>query len=107
MRGAFPYSTDYETVAASQTDQILGPAGAKGDVLDRLIIVPATTAPGAVSIKDGNGSAITVFTGGVGSVADLTPIVVEVGARCVNATTPGWKVTTGANVSVIGVGRFS
>lgn len=96
----------YETVAASQTDQMLGGSGAKGDILERLIIVPATTAPGVVQIKDGDGSAITVYTGGTVG-ADLTPIVVDVHAICTAATTPGWKVTTGANVSVVAIGRFS
>jgi hypothetical protein len=95
--------TDYETVAASQSDQALGPVGAASDVLARLIIVPATTSPGAVSVKDGGGSAITVFTGGATSVADLRPIVVEFGAR---SSSGAWKVTTGTNVSVIAVGRF-
>lgn len=94
----------YETVAASQSDQILGATGAVGDYLQRIIIVPATTTPGAVSIKDGNGSAITVFAGGTVTVA---PIVVDIGMKTVNATTPGWKVTTGTNVSVIGIGRFT
>ena len=97
--------TDYETVAASQTDQILGPNGNIKDILERLIIVPAAVGAGNVSIKDGNGSAIPVFV--TGTLADLTPIVIELGALCVNATTPGWKVTTGANVSVIAVGRFT
>ena len=101
------YISDYEEVAASQTDQILGPAGKKDDVLIRLVIVPATTSPGNVLIQDGNGTEITVFTGGASSVADLTPIVIELGARCRNATTPGWKITTGANVSVLAVGSFS
>ncbi len=98
---------DYETVAAGQTDQILGASGAVGDYLDHLVIVPATTSPGAVSIKDGNGSAITIFTGGALSVATLVPFTAELGMTTVAATTPGWKVTTGSNVSVIGVGNFS
>src|SRR5688572_736482 len=50
-----------ETVAASQTDQVLGATGGAGDYLTGLLIVPATTSPGAVSIKDGGGSAVTVF----------------------------------------------
>ena len=99
------YKTDYATVAASQTADTLG-AGKKGDIVERLIVVPATTAPGQVLIKDGNGSDITVFTGGTGSVADLSPITVELGARSANGTSPGWHVTTGANVSVIAIGRF-
>lgn len=98
---------EYETVAASATDQILGATGAVGDYLAGVLIVPATTSPGAVSIKDGNGSAITVFTGGASSVSNLVPFFVPLGIKTINATTPGWKVTTGTNVSVIGVGNFT
>jgi hypothetical protein len=96
--------TDYETVAESQTDRVLGATGAIGDKLDILWIVPATTSPGAVSIKDGAGSAIVVFTGGAASVLDLRPQPVVLGIKCTGA---GWKVTTGANVSVIGTGEFT
>lgn len=96
--------TEYETVAASQTDQVLGAAGAAGDVLTSLLIVPATTSPGAVSIKDGSGSAVTVFTGGAGSVTSLIPFTVYLGAV---STSGAWKVTTGANASVIATGSFS
>lgn len=98
-------STDYELIAASQTDQICGPVGAVGDLLERLIIVPETTGAGTVAIQDGDGTAINVFV--AGTLADLTTIVIPIGARCVNATTPGWKITTGANVHVIAVGRFT
>jgi hypothetical protein len=96
-------ATDYETVAASQTDQAMGPVGGAADQLDRVIIIPATTSPGAVSIKDGAGSAVTIFTGGASSVADLKPFVVEIHAKSASGA---WKLTTGANVSAIGVGRF-
>jgi hypothetical protein len=94
----------YETIAASQTDQVLGDVGAAGDRLARLIIVPATTSPGKVEVKDGGGSAISVFTGGSSSVATLAPIVVELG---IASTAGAWKVTTGANVSAIAVGFFT
>jgi len=101
-----PVSTasGYETVAASQTDQVMGGAGAAGDSLVGVLISPATTSPGAVSIKDGAGSAITLFTGGASSVADLKPFFVPVGA--LSAAGP-WKVTTGANVSAIAIGNFT
>ena len=92
----------YKTVAASQTAQTLG-NGAVGDVLDRLVIVPATTSPGNVIIIDG-ATSITVFTGGATSVADLTPIYLEFGIKSVAGP---WKVTTGAAVSVIASGRFT
>jgi hypothetical protein len=99
-----PMESDYETVAASQTDQPMGATGGTGNYLSGLLIVPATTSPGAVSIKDGGGSAITVFTGGASSVLSLVPFFVPVLAR---STGGAWKVTTGANVSVIATGNFT
>lgn len=95
----------YETVAASATDQALGPTGAKGDYLDGLLIVPATTAAGAVSVKDGSGSSITLFPGGaVTALTTLIPFFVPIGAK---ATSGAWSVTTGANVSVLATGIFT
>lgn len=94
---------DYETVAASQTDQVIGSTGKAGDLLQELLIIPATTSPGAVSIKDGSGSSITVFTGGASSVADLKPFTVLLGMKSLAGP---WKVTTGTNVSVIATGKF-
>jgi hypothetical protein len=99
--------TDYETVAASQTAQMLGAAGAVGDYLAGVLIVPGTTSPGTVSIKDGNGPDITIFTGGADSVGTLHPFFVPIGAKCIATTTAGWQITTGANVSAIGVGSFT
>lgn len=96
--------SDYETVAASQTDQALGATGAVGDFLAGLLIVPATTAAGIVQIKDGSGSAITVFTGGgTTALTILTPVWIPLGIKSLSGA---WKVTTGANVSVIAVGKF-
>jgi hypothetical protein len=95
---------DYETVAAGQTTQALGATGAVGDMLRQLIIVPATTSPGNVQIKDGAGTAITLFAGGATSVPNLLPIVVPIGARSINGA---WQVTTGANVSVVALGNFT
>ena len=99
-----PLAFDYATVAASQTAQTLGATGAKADVLERLIVVPASTSPGNVQIKDGSNSAITIFAGGSSSVTSLAPITVLVGAK---STAGAWQVTTGANVSVIAVGNFT
>jgi hypothetical protein len=98
------YST-YKTVAASQTAFVLGATGAVGDYLAGLLIVPGTAAAGAVSITDGSGSAISVFAGGgTTALSDLKPFMVPIGA----VTTSGaWKVTTGANVTAIGIGKFT
>lgn len=99
-----PLECDYETVAASQTDQAMGATGGTGDLLNGLLIIPATTSPGAVSIKDGSGSAITVFTGGASSVTSLAPFFVPVLARSIAGA---WKVTTGTSVSAIATGNFT
>ena len=92
---------NYETVAASQTAQVLGLNGAQGDYIERLIIVPATTGPGLVTLIDGSTSIPIMVTGGT---TTLEPIVVDLGMYSV---TGPWKITTGANVSVIAVGTFT
>jgi len=95
----------YETVAAGQTDQVLGGSGAAGDLLAGLLIVPATDAPGAVSIKDGTGSAITLFVGGgTYPLPSVIPFFVPLG---ILSSAGAWKVTTGADVSVVAVGSFT
>ena len=96
------FEQGYEAVAASQTDLAVGSAKV-GTVISRLLVTVATAVTSAVSIKDGNGSAI-------GIVAANTPVgiySVEVGMAAKNTTTPGWKVTTGAGVSVIIIGRLN
>lgn len=93
----------YETVAASQTAQPLGSTGATGDYLSGLLIVPATTSPGAVALLD-NVTSISVFTGGASSVGSLVPFFIPIGA---NSASGAWKVTTGADVSVIAIGNFT
>jgi hypothetical protein len=89
----------YETVAASQADQVLGATGGAGDLLHRLIITVATAATGTVSVKDGSGSAIPI-------TAANTPIgvySVELNAR---ALAGAWSVTTGAGATVVAIGDF-
>jgi hypothetical protein len=94
----------YKTVAASQTHTVMGATGATGDYFQGLLVVPATTSPGAVSITDGSGSDITVFAGGASSVSNLVPFFIPLGMI---STSGAWKVTTGSNVSCIGVGKFT
>lgn len=94
---------EYETVAASQTAQVLGTTGAIGDTLDGLLVVPGTTSPGVVTILDG-ATSIPVFVGGASSVSTLIPFWVQIGAKSVSGA---WKVTTGANVSVFATGDFT
>lgn len=96
------YSQKYELIAAGQSTQALGATGKAGDILDHLIIVPETTGAGTVAIKDGSDTAINVLV--TGTLSNLTPITVYLGVKSLNGA---WQVTTGANVHVIAVGRFS
>jgi len=94
---------EYETVAASQTAQVIGATGATGDYMAGILVIPATTSPGNVLLLD-NATSITVFTGGASSVSNLVPFFIPIGA---NSVSGAWKVTTGANVSVIAFGDFT
>lgn len=94
---------EYETVAASQTAQPLGATGVIGDYLAGILVIPATTTPGLVTVLD-NAIAIPVFAGGAGSVSNLIPFYVPIGAFSVSG---GWKATTGANVSLWAFGNFT
>lgn len=92
---------DYETVAASQTDQALGATGAAGDLLHKLICVITTSTGTVVQIKDGAGSAITVLPTGLAA-----PGFYQIELNIVS-TSGAWKITTGANVAVLAIGRFT
>ena len=102
----------YNTVAASQTSQTLigevnavrgTGVGQIGDILEYLEISPSSLSPGVVTVSDGS-TTITAFAGGSSSLTDLKPFPWICGARSQNGP---WKVTTGASVTVLAVGRFS
>jgi hypothetical protein len=98
-----PEGDEYETVAASQTAQALGASGATGDYIAGILVVPATTSPGNVLLLD-NATSITVFAGGASSVSNLVPFLIPLGITSVSGA---WKITTGLNVSCIGIGNFT
>lgn len=100
----FPSGRNYETVAASQTAQAMGATGATGDVFDGLWVVPASTSPGVVTILD-NATSINVFAGGATSLSNLAPFWINLNS--IASVSGAWKVTTGASISVIGVGKFT
>jgi hypothetical protein len=93
------YGFYYETVAVSQTAQILGTTGAAGDYLHRITITVSTALTSTVSLLDGATSyAILPATTPVGIYS------VEINAKSINGA---WKITTGAGASVLAVGVFS
>ena len=91
----------YETVAVSQTAQVLGTTGATGDFLHRLIIEVITVGTADVTLID-NATSIVILTGG----AELLEGVYSIEFNMKSASGP-WKVTTGAGATVIAVGIFS
>lgn len=94
----------YETVAASQTDQALGATGATGDYLAGFYIQPAVAACGTVVLKDGATTIYTFPGGGTTELPTLAPIPVQVG---IYSTNGAWSFTTGADVSVLAIGKFT
>lgn len=99
----YPFGREYEACPASATTT-LGATGAVGDDLDHIIIVPGTTSPGAVSIKDGSDTAIVVFAGGASSVATLHSWTLAIGMK---SRTGAWQIVTGSNVTVLPAGNFT
>jgi len=102
---SYPYRYQYEHVAASQTAQVLGTAGAKGDYIHRLICTVTTAATGNVVLVDGSGTGILTHTVCPASPGSGIGVYnVEVNAVSADGA---WKVTTGAGVEVMAVGIFN
>jgi hypothetical protein len=95
-------TAQYETVAASQAAQVLGGSGAIGDFIERVVVVPTSTTAGAISLID-NATSIQIYAGGTLG-ADLKPFEIPLGMKSVSGA---WKLTTGAGVTAIAVGKFS
>ena len=93
------YQYPYETVAVSQTAQVLGTTGAANDYLHRIVVTVSTALTSTVSIIDGSTTILSLPA----SVA-VGVYVVELG---LNAATGPWKVTTGAGAAVLAIGLFS
>jgi hypothetical protein len=92
--------TNYETVAASQGDQVMGTNGRAGDLLHALICVVATAATSTVEIDDGTAA------GAISVLPANTPIGTYRIQLDLKSRVGGWRVTTGAGVSVIATGDF-
>lgn len=100
------YNTGYYVaVAASQTDAVIqSSTGATGDYISGVLVIPATTAPGVVTVKDNSTAIVSYPGGGTTALLTLTPFFIPIGAV---SRSGAWKITTGSNVSVVAVGRFS
>lgn len=96
------YAVQYETVAASQTDQVLGATGGAGDWLEQIICTVGTAATAQTQIQDGDGTAYTILPNSPGGGVGVYVIPIRA-ASVIGA----WSVTTGAGVTVFATGRFS
>jgi hypothetical protein len=97
-----PYRYQYEHVAVSQTNQVLGGTGAAGDYIHRLVCTVATAATAQVQIKDGTATAHTVLRNSPGDGIGVYNIELNAVSR-----EGAWQVTTGAGVEVLAIGVFS
>jgi hypothetical protein len=90
----------YETVAASQTNQLLGVNGAVGDLLHAVHCV-FTGAPGsAVTLKDGSNAAFNLIA--ITAGADTKTVMLDLAS-----TSGAWQLSTGTNTTCVGIGKFS
>jgi hypothetical protein len=96
-------ASKYQPIAAGQTATVLKSSGSGevGDFITRILVIPATTSHGAMTLIDGS-SSIVVFVGG--AVVDVKPF--EIPLEMASKST-AWKITTGANVSVVCNGKFT
>lgn len=98
------YRSDYQLAAASATTVLAGAGkGAKADIVEEIVIIPLTVAPGIVQLVDGDDTAITIFAGSAAYEASLKPVYLKLGAR---SRRGAWSVICGANVQVLACGRF-
>ena len=88
-------------MCSSDLAQVLGGAGKAGDYLHRLVVTVNTAATSTVTLTDGV-TAIPIVPANVGSGVGVLNIELNMASL-----TTGWKVTTGAGVTVVAVGQFS
>ena len=95
-------SYKYETVAASQTAQVLGTTGAIGDRIKKLIVTVTTAATSTVALLDSTTSVSLVAAN-----AAIGTYTIDFGEQGIVSQIGAWNITTGAGASVIAVGDFT
>lgn len=95
------FQWEYEDVAASQTDQVMGATGAAGDLLHALKCSTSAASVGTVTVKDGAGSSFTIF------LAQGAAAILDSPALDWVSVNGAWSVTTGTNTTCRVSGRFS
>jgi hypothetical protein len=91
---------NYEDVAASQTDQVMGSTGAIGDMLHSIFCTFSADPSTGVSVEDATGTNFIVIND-PGAAANL-----NTGALDWRSAIGAWEVTTGTNTTCRVAGRF-
>jgi hypothetical protein len=99
------YNTGYYvTAAVSATTTLQSSTGATGDYLDHVVVFPSATNAGTLAVID-NATTLVTWPGGSGTaLLSLLPFTIYVGAV---SRSGAWKLTLGAGVTALAVGRFS
>jgi len=95
-------SYKYETVAASQTAQVLGATGAIGDRIKKLIITVTTAATSTVALLDS-----TTSVSLVPAATTIGVYTIDFGEQGIVSAIGAWNITTGAGVNLIAIGDFT
>lgn len=95
-------SYKYETVAASQTAQVLGTTGSIGDRIKKLIVTVTTAATSTVALLDSTTSVSLVPAN-----ATIGTYTIDFGEQGIISQIGAWNITTGAGASVIAIGDFT
>jgi hypothetical protein len=99
LRGISGEASEYKVLAAASTTVAVCP---QGGYLERLVIVPASSGAGTVTLFDGT-TAVFVTPTYVGG-NETKPYVLQLGIR--SRSTGGFNISSGSSVTAIAVGRF-
>lgn len=91
-------------VAPGATATLQTSAGAAGDFLMAITLIPLTTSPGQCTLTNGSGDAVIIFQGGTDSVGDLSPRTIMIYGCSVGGA---WSLTMGTNIRAKASGLFS
>lgn len=91
---------EYETVAASQTNQMMGGTGAVGDLIHGVLCVTTAASAAVVTLKDGSLTAFNIGHIFAGAGTFWMPLDLV-------SVSGGWQITTSTNTTCVGIGRFS
>lgn len=101
--------SQYKVVLASCSTTQVSTIGdsAVGDYLSHLIVVPASSAAGAVTLFDGTTAVLSIPTvAGTGTGVTCPPPYTVI-CGMVATSTKAWNITCGAAVHAVAVGRFN